>query len=215
MNAPYRGTFRVSQIFKHATHDGLDLVGISSKAIRSTVNGTVLYAGWENARNHRQGFGQYVKIRRTGTNEVYYFGHLSVLAVRTGDTVRIGDCIGTEGSTGRSTGSHCHYCMRYDGRKGNHGDINAISGIPNACGTYTADYQEALTTLQNNAAAAVLQVGDPVRVRADARDYTGHRLASFVYKTCYTVLQIHGDRVVIGLNGAVTAAMRACDLTEA
>lgn len=31
MNSPYNGKFRVSQIYKGAAHDGLDLVGIDSK----------------------------------------------------------------------------------------------------------------------------------------------------------------------------------------
>ena len=140
MNSPYMGKFRISQLYKGVAHDGLDLVGVDSKTIHSTVNGVVLYAGWENSFNHRQGFGQYVKIRRTGTQEVYYFGHLSSLLVKTGDTVRITDPIGIEGSTGRSTGSHLHYCMRMGDIKGQHRDINRISGIPNVIGTYDDGY---------------------------------------------------------------------------
>ena len=38
MNSPYMGKFRVSQIYKGALHDGLDLVGVDSKLIHSTVN---------------------------------------------------------------------------------------------------------------------------------------------------------------------------------
>ena len=66
MNSPYMGKFRISQLYKGVAHDGLDLVGVDSKTIHSTVNGVVLYAGWENSFNHRQGFGQYVKIRHPG-----------------------------------------------------------------------------------------------------------------------------------------------------
>ena len=140
MNAPYMGKFRVSQI-QRSDHDGLDLVGIDSKEIHSTVNGTVIFAGWENPANHAQGFGQYVKIQKTGTNDVYYFGHLSNIRVKKGDTVRITDVIGIEGSTGCSTGSHCHYCCRIGGVKGQHRDIVALSGIPNAIGTYDDGYR--------------------------------------------------------------------------
>lgn len=141
MNSPYMGKFRVSQKYKGAQHDGLDLVGIDSKEIHSTVNGTVVYAGWENSRNQRQGFGQYVKVRKSGTNDIYYFGHLSKILVKTGDEVKITDVIGIEGSTGRSTGSHLHYCMRINGVKGQHDDICEISGIPNAKGTYDDGYR--------------------------------------------------------------------------
>lgn len=212
MNSPYMGKFRVSQCYKGAAHDGLDLVGIDSKEIHSTVHGTVLYAGWENNANHAQGFGKYVKIRKTGSDEVYYFGHLSELHVRTGDEVRITDVIGIEGSTGRSTGSHCHYCVRRGGVKGQHADICAISKIPNIKGTYTDGYLEKLLDSQKKAQALGLNVGDKVYVKSGARDYDGRKLASFVYQTEYTVLEIRDSRVVIGLGTAVTAAVHIDNL---
>ena len=56
MNSPYMGKFQVTQEFKGADHDGLDLVGLHDKEVHSTVNGTVRYAGWENSNNHSQGF---------------------------------------------------------------------------------------------------------------------------------------------------------------
>ena len=46
MNSPYMGRFTVTQAYSSA-HDGLDLVGLDSKQIHSTVNGTVIHAGWE------------------------------------------------------------------------------------------------------------------------------------------------------------------------
>ncbi len=131
MNAPYQGKFKVTQRFKGAAHDGLDLVGLDSKEIHATVDGTVVFAGWENPQNPKQGFGQYVKILRTGTNEGYYYGHLSVVSVKVGDVVRCTQVIGLEGSTGRSTGSHCHYCVRVNGK---YQDICRLSGIPNTEG---------------------------------------------------------------------------------
>ena len=215
MNSPYMGKFRISQLYKGAAHDGLDLVGIDSKTIHSTVNGVVLYAGWENRFNHRQGFGQYVKIRRTGSQVVYYFGHLSSLLVSTGDKVRITDPIGVEGSTGRSTGSHLHYCVRAGGIKGQHRDINRISGIPNVIGIYDDGYASRLDTLQKQAQQLAFSVGDRVRVRQGAADYNGRKLADFVYRTVYEIQQISGDRIVIGLGGRVTAAMHSADLMPA
>ncbi|MCD8187225.1 MAG: M23 family metallopeptidase [Ruminococcus sp.] len=112
MNSPYMGKFRVSQEYKGSTHDGLGLVGVDSKEIHSTVNGTVVHAGWENSSDHSQGFGQYVKIKQTDSDEYYYYGHLSEISVTVNQTVKITDVIGIEGSTGKSTGSHCHYCVR-------------------------------------------------------------------------------------------------------
>ena len=130
MNSPYMGRFQITQAFT-SEHDGLDLVGQDSKQIHSTVNGTVIHAGWENPSNHSQGFGLYVCIR-VG-NQDYYYGHMSQIYVSVGQTVKITDIIGLEGSTGYSTGSHCHYCCRVAGTM-TPLDINAISGIPNVVG---------------------------------------------------------------------------------
>jgi hypothetical protein len=62
-------------------------VGIDSKEIHATVSGTVHYAGWENASNPKQGFGQFVCIR-SADNKYYYYGHMSVIKVKTGDKVK-------------------------------------------------------------------------------------------------------------------------------
>ncbi len=138
MKSPYVNRFKVTQKYKGCEHDGFDLVGLNEKTIYSTVSGKVVYAGWENPDNHKQGFGQYVKIQKIGTNEYYYFGHLSEIRTQTNRYVVEGQAIGTEGSTGKSTGSHLHYCVRTDGIKGKHKDISVVSGIPNEIGTYIA-----------------------------------------------------------------------------
>lgn len=140
MNSPYNGKFRVSQKYKGSAHDGLDLVGIDSKEIHSTVNGVVERAGWENPSNHKQGFGQYVRIKKDSSDDRYYFGHLSEVKVKVGDHVKITDVIGIEGNTGYSFGSHCHYCIRSNASKSQIKDVSAISGIPNALGTYDDGY---------------------------------------------------------------------------
>lgn len=129
MNSPYMGDFRVTQKFKGAEHDGLDLVGLDSKEIHATATGEVVYADWENSSNHSQGFGQYVVILSDG--KYYHYGHLSQILVKVGQKVRCTDVIGIEGSTGNSTGSHCHYCVRTSMSRGTYLNINEISGIPN------------------------------------------------------------------------------------
>ena len=129
MNSPYMGNFKVTQKYSDS-HDGLDLVGIDSKDIHSTVSGIVEYAGWENSNNHSQGFGQYVKIIDAKTGYGFYFGHLSEIRVNVGQIVNVTDIIGIEGSTGYSTGSHCHYCIRKNG-KGTDINVSEFSGIPN------------------------------------------------------------------------------------
>ena len=103
------GKFQISQAYKGIAHDGLDLVGIDSKEIHATATGEVVFAGWENPSNHSQGFGQYVVILADG--RYYHYGHLSEIKVSVGQQVRCTDVIGIEGSTGRSTGNHCHYIV--------------------------------------------------------------------------------------------------------
>jgi uncharacterized protein YgiM (DUF1202 family) len=57
-----------------------------------------------------------------------------------------------------------------------------------------------------------LKVGDKVKVKSGAKTYTGGNLASFVYQNVYTVLQINDNRVVIGMNNTVTAAIHKDNL---
>ena len=57
-----------------------------------------------------------------------------------------------------------------------------------------------------------IKVGSRVRVKQGVKDYNGVQLASFVYARIYSVIQLSGDRVVIGQGGQVTAAVRAKDL---
>ncbi len=144
MNSPYNGKFRVSNLFSPSRHDGIDLVGIDSKEIHSTVNGTVERAGWENPADQKQGFGIYVRIKKENSNDKYYFGHMSRVTVSAGESVKIGDIIGIEGSTGYSTGSHCHYCIRGNGSKAEIKDVSVISGIPNKLGIYDDGYKAQL-----------------------------------------------------------------------
>lgn len=140
MNSPFNFNFKVSQI-QHEKHDGLDLVPLEDDIVHSTVNGTVIFAGWENPSNHSQGFGQYVKIKKDDTDDYYYFGHLAKINVKTGDNVKITDNIGVCGSTGFSSGKHLHYCCRAFGVKGNERNISEISGIPNKLGIYNDGYK--------------------------------------------------------------------------
>lgn len=55
-------------------------------------------------------------------------------------------------------------------------------------------------------------LGERVRVKPGASDYTGASLASFVYDTTYVVMQVNDDRIVIGNGSVVTAAVNASNL---
>ena len=147
MKSIYKGKFKVTQEYKGATHDGLDMVGLESKNIYSTVDGVVERAGWEDAFNHQKGFGIYVRIKQNGSEDRYYFGHLSTVSVKVGQSVKTGDLIGVEGNTGHSTGSHCHYCVRGSASKSQIKNISDISGIPNKLGIYNDNNDEEENTV--------------------------------------------------------------------
>ena len=73
--------------------------------MRATANGRVTVASWQG------GYGKMVEIDH-GNGLSTRYGHMSVIDVKVGDQVRIGQTIGKIGSTGRSTGPHLHYETR-------------------------------------------------------------------------------------------------------
>lgn len=196
MNSPYQGKFYVSQGYYPTKHDGLDLVGVDSKEIHATQKGVVHFAGWENPSNHSQGFGQYVCIKGID-GWFYYFGHLSKINVVAGQSVKITDVIGIEGSTGYSTGSHCHYEVRKGFYKGAVVlNVCSLSGIPNKERvTYDDGYRPSVSKPVQN-----FKVGDLVKINSGAKYYDGTIIPSWVQNDKWYVASISGDRIVLGLN---------------
>lgn len=86
-------------------HEGQDIAAPWGSTVRSTADGLVVYAA---ARN---GYGNVVVIYHGNGLQTRY-GHLSQISVEAGQRVRRGEEIGRVGSTGRSTGPHCHYEVR-------------------------------------------------------------------------------------------------------
>ena len=89
-------------------HPGLDIAADIGTPVYAAAMGTVDMAGWNG------GYGQYVKIRHGNGYESAY-GHMSGIAVSTGQQVRKGEIIGFVGSTGYSTGPHLHFEVFVDG----------------------------------------------------------------------------------------------------
>ncbi len=85
-------------------HTGVDWAAPIGTPIYASGNGTVLEAGWKG------GYGRYVRLQHANGYETGY-GHMSGLGkgVEKGTKVRQGQIIGYVGSTGISTGPHCHY----------------------------------------------------------------------------------------------------------
>jgi murein DD-endopeptidase MepM/ murein hydrolase activator NlpD len=91
-----------------AMHTGLDLQAETGEAVRATGNGKVSVAGWQG------GYGKMVEVAH-GNGLATRYGHLSVIEVEVGQTVKIGQIVGRAGTTGRSTGPHLHYETRVNG----------------------------------------------------------------------------------------------------
>ena len=78
----------------------------------------------------------------------------------TGQQVKNTDVIGVEGSTGYSTGSHCHYCVRPKFQAGCYLDVCAISGIPNKeGGVYDDGYRPAAKPVKKTIEVELKQGG--------------------------------------------------------
>ena len=117
-------------------HNGIDLVGDGDKRIRAVTGGYVLQSRIVyDESNPTSEWGNYISIKGDD-GYVYYYCHLSARWVEPGEYVEAGQIIGTEGSTGRSTGSHLHFEVRKD-VVGAAVDPAEALGIPNVNGTYT------------------------------------------------------------------------------
>ena len=89
-------------------HKGIDIAAPKGTPVYAADGGTVTYAGW------MSGYGYLVRINHGNGYETYY-GHNSSLTVSVGQHVYKGQQIARVGSTGNSTGNHCHFEIRVNG----------------------------------------------------------------------------------------------------
>ena len=87
-------------------HEGLDFAADTGTPVYATADGKVVHAGW------KSGYGNLVEIDH-GYGYVTRYAHLSKLKVKEGQSVKRGDQIAESGNTGKSTGPHLHYEVRY------------------------------------------------------------------------------------------------------
>ena len=95
-------------IHRYKLHTGVDIRCPIGTPIHAAGNGVVIYAGWYGA------YGNCVIIDHGGGVTTLY-GHQSRVAVGVGASVSKGQVIGYSGSTGWSTGPHCHFEKRVHG----------------------------------------------------------------------------------------------------
>jgi murein DD-endopeptidase MepM/ murein hydrolase activator NlpD len=104
--------YRIDPIYKTVKfHPGLDFTAPQGTPIYATADGVVSMAGFSAG-----GYGIHVIIDHGYGYETLY-GHMVRAKARAGQHVKRGDLIGYVGSTGKSTGPHCHYEVHKNGQK--------------------------------------------------------------------------------------------------
>lgn len=142
MKLPYKsGTVELTSRFglrwlfgKPEDHKGIDLVG-TDKVLTAPCDGVIGSSTIiTDTSNRTWEWGNYVRIDTPDGLQIFMC-HMAQRKVKVGDRVKAGDEVGIEGSTGKSTGSHCHFEIRKNGKS-----VNPCTylGIPNAWGKHSA-----------------------------------------------------------------------------
>ncbi len=109
--------WRTHPIFNSRTfHSGVDIGGPNYGSIMASNGGKVIYSGWYG------GYGKVVIIDHgtvNGNPMTTLYAHMSTIKVKQGDYVKKGQVVGLEGTTGYSTGPHCHFEVRINGKPNN------------------------------------------------------------------------------------------------
>lgn len=104
--------YRIDPVYKTTKfHAGLDFSAPQGTPIYATADGTITTAG-----NSGNGYGNHVIINHGYGYETLY-GHMVRVKARNGQAVKRGEVIGWVGSTGKSTGPHCHYEVHKNGKE--------------------------------------------------------------------------------------------------
>jgi murein DD-endopeptidase MepM/ murein hydrolase activator NlpD len=104
--------YRIDPVYKVAKfHAGLDFAAPQGTPIYATADGVVKESNY-----NAGGYGNHVVINHGYGYETLY-GHMYKIKARPGDRVKRGEVIGYVGSTGKSTGPHCHYEVHKSGER--------------------------------------------------------------------------------------------------
>lgn len=107
---PAEGTFTSRYGYRGKEfHTGLDIANSTGTSVKAADSGTVVSAGW-------QGNYGYCVVIDHGNGYQTLYAHNSKLHVSAGDKVSKGQKIASMGSTGRSTGPHCHFEIKKNGQ---------------------------------------------------------------------------------------------------
>ena len=104
--------YRIDPVYKTVKlHPGIDFTAPSGTPIYATADGVIETAGY-----HVGGYGNHIVIRH-GYGYKTLYGHMFRIKAKLGQRVNRGEVIGWVGSTGKSTGPHCHYEVIKNGNK--------------------------------------------------------------------------------------------------
>lgn len=95
------------------SHKGVDICAAAGTPIYASAGGTVTKAGYNRA-GAGNGYGNSIIISH-GNGYTTLYAHCLSLVVHAGQSVKQGQLIGYVGSTGRSSGNHCHFEIRRNG----------------------------------------------------------------------------------------------------
>jgi len=93
---------------KKTMHNGIDFKADRGTPVYATADGVVDTATYQKS----SGYGKLIVLQHNFGFKTYY-GHLDKIKVKSGEFVTKGQLIGLSGNTGRSTGPHLHYEIRY------------------------------------------------------------------------------------------------------
>ena len=94
---------------RYQRHEGIDFRAATGTRVYASKAGRVIFAG------RKGGYGKVIGLEHDDDFTTWY-GHLSSIKVKVGQTVNQGRVIGLSGNTGVSTGPHLHFEIRYKGR---------------------------------------------------------------------------------------------------
>lgn len=106
---PVDGGWISDTFISDRNHKGLDIAADLGTNIYAAEEGMVVSAGWNSG-----GYGNVVMIDHMNGYQTVY-GHMTSVVAVEGQYVTKGELIGMVGSTGNSTGPHCHFEVRYEG----------------------------------------------------------------------------------------------------
>lgn len=95
------------RLYTSGTHNGVDFRAAVGTPVKATLDGTITATGDTDKACPNASYGKWVLIKHSNGLSTLY-GHLSLISVSAGETVKTGQMIGYSGKTGYSTGPHLH-----------------------------------------------------------------------------------------------------------